>query len=164
MMHSSGPGLRPCRVALLIADGMKAESMAMVQYGLAEAEAIPLLLGMGRQTVRSADGQEFPPDRTLDNSPSEIFDALVLPDGAEAVDQLARDGRALEFLKDQYRHRKTILALGASSKLLEKAGIRKNFAAGELDPGIVLAGATATDVVAPLLAAMAKQQQAQRHR
>ena len=49
---------------------------------------------------------------------SVLYDALVLPEGAEAVDALRADGHTLEFIKDQYRHCKPILALGASEQLL----------------------------------------------
>jgi len=45
----------------------------------------------------------------------------------------------LEFLKDQYRHGKTILVLGAASKLLKKAGIFEVLPSGEPDPGLLVA-------------------------
>jgi catalase len=47
----------------------------------------------------------------------------VLPDGEDAVRRLARDGHTVDFVKDQYRHCKTILPIGASKALLNKAGI-----------------------------------------
>lgn len=49
--------------------------------------------------------------------------ALVVPDGSEAVQALAGNGHAMEFVKDLFRHCKTILALGAGRDLLEMAGI-----------------------------------------
>jgi catalase len=68
-----------------------------------------------------------------------LFDALVLPDGS-AAEALARDGHVLEFVKDQYRHCKPILALGGSSMLLEVAGIRTRLACGGgVDPGVLVA-------------------------
>jgi catalase len=67
-----------------------------------------------------------------------LFDAMVLPDGAEGVAALARDGHVVEFLKDQYRHGKTILALGASSQLLQKAGIATTLPSGDEDPGLLI--------------------------
>jgi catalase len=57
-------------------------------------------------------------DASLENEPGFLFDALVLPDGAEAVAALAQDGHTPEFIKDQFRHCKTILVLGASRVLL----------------------------------------------
>jgi len=68
-----------------------------------------------------------------------LYDAAVLPDGQDAVERLAADGRVLEFLKDQYRHCKPLLVLGASSALLEDAGIPSTLPSGEPDPGLLLA-------------------------
>jgi catalase len=68
-----------------------------------------------------------------------LFDALVLPDGIDAVERLSKDGHTLEFLKDQYRHCKSILVLGAASKLVKKAGIFEVLPSGEPDPGLLVA-------------------------
>ena len=51
-----------------------------------------------------------------------LFDALVLPDGAAGVKALQKVGQTLEFIKDTYRHCKTILAIGESRVLLQAAG------------------------------------------
>ncbi len=47
----------------------------------------------------------------------------MLPDGEAAAASLAVNGRVLEFIKDTFRHCKPILALGASSQVLEAAGV-----------------------------------------
>ena len=60
-----------------------------------------------------------------------------LPDGAAAVEALGDVGQALEFVKDQYRHCKPILALGAGAELLAKAGIPPTLPSGEPDPGLL---------------------------
>ena len=41
----------------------------------------------------------------------------------EAVAALAQDGHTAEFIRDQFRHCKTILALGAAQRLLVQAGL-----------------------------------------
>jgi Zn-dependent M28 family amino/carboxypeptidase len=48
--------------------------------------------------------------------------------------------QAGEFVKEQYRHCKPILALGASSSLLEGSGASRKLPDGSDDPGIVLTG------------------------
>jgi catalase len=63
------------------------------------------------------------PAATLENSPPVLLDALVLPDGQEAVQALAAVGRTNEFVVNQYRHCKTILAFGASLALLDAARV-----------------------------------------
>jgi catalase len=126
------------RIAILVANGVEGESITAVMQSSTDAGAVPRLLGSRLGTVTSEDGESFEIDATLENSPSVLFDALVLPDGTEAVEELSRDGHTAEFLKDQYRHCKTILALGASSALLEKAGISQELPSGEKDPGLLL--------------------------
>ncbi len=126
------------KVAILIADGIDGPSITAVMSALSEAGAVIRLLGSRLGTFMSAQGQAFEADATLENSPAVLFDGLVLPDGSDAVEALAKDGHSLEFLKDQYRHAKSILVLGASSKLLKKAGIFEILPSGESDPGLLV--------------------------
>jgi catalase len=78
-----------------------------------------------------------------------------LPDGADAGRTLRADGRTLEFIKDQYRHCKPILALGEGAELLEACGIDATLPSGQADPGVLVAddAASATD---DFVAAIAK--------
>jgi len=62
------------------------------------------------------------------------------------VQALARDGHTMEYVKDQFRHCKSILALGASTTLLELAGI---LAYAGKDPGILLAAREKASAMAP---------------
>jgi catalase len=130
-------GIATRKVAILVADGVEGGSVNALIDALTAAGAVVRLLGSRLGTVATAAGGTLEVDATLENSPSVLFDALVLPDGAKAVRTLAADGHALEFLKDQYRHCKTIFAVGASSLLLEQAGIAAKTASGEEDPGVL---------------------------
>ncbi len=132
-------GIATRKIAMLVAPGMHGASLSALIQALSSAGAVPVLLGTRLGTVTSAEGKTFAVDATLENSPAVLFDAVVLPDGGKAIEQLSKDGHTLEFLKDQYRHGKTILALGASSTLLTKAGISTTLASGNKDPGILLA-------------------------
>ena len=131
-------GIATRKIALLIADGMRGDSVTALVNRLRAAGAVPILLGRRLGTVRSEDGSKFEVEATLENSPAVLFDAVALPDGTKAVETLLKDGHSLEFVKDQYRHCKTILALGASSALLAKAGISNTLPSGAKDPGILL--------------------------
>jgi catalase len=77
---------------------------------------------------------------------------LVLPQGADAVRRLEEDGRTLEFIKDQYRHCKPLLAFGDGAKLLAACGIETNGS----DTGLIVAASEATDVADAFVAAIAK--------
>ena len=131
-------GVRARRVAILVADGVDGGVLNDIAERLTAAGAVPRFVGSRLGTAESSSGDAIEIDAPVDAAPSVVFDGVVLPDGADAVQRLAADGRALEFLKDQYRHCKPILALGASSKLLDKAGIPKNVPSGKPDPGLVL--------------------------
>jgi catalase len=124
----------------LLADGVDSESIADLIEQLNGAGAVTRLLASRLGTVRSEEGEPLEIDATLENSPAVLFDALVLPGGSEAADALCLDGHTLEFVKDQYRHCKTILALGDSAKILMKAGIPLALPSGEADPGVLIEG------------------------
>jgi catalase len=131
-------GVATRKIAVFMANGVEGESITAIMDALTKAGAVVRLLGSRLGTVTSEEGETFEVDATLENSPSVLFDALVLPDGAEAVENLAHDGHTLEFLKDHYRHCKTILALGVASSLLDKAGISPQLPTGAEDPGLIL--------------------------
>ena len=138
-------GIRTRRIALLIADGIDGASLGAVKAALVAAGASPVLVGQRLGAVTTATGDQLEADATLESEAGVVFDALVLPDGEAAVKLLAGDARCDEYIKLQYRHCKTILALGASSALLDGAGASRNLADGSPDPGIVAAAAGDAD-------------------
>jgi catalase len=71
--------------------------------------------------------------------PSVLFDAVAVLGGKEAVVELGNVGHALEFIKDQYRHAKPILALGEGADLVENAGAPAMLPSGAPDPGLLIA-------------------------
>ena len=150
-------GIRTRKVAILIADGVEGDSIATLQAALLKAGAVSRLIGPRLGTYTTAGGQAIEADASLENEPGFLFDALILPDGANAVNKLSNIGNTMEFVKDQYRHCKTILALGTSVALLDKAGISPNLPSGEPDSGLLKAEASAAKSIAgKFIAAMAK--------
>jgi len=133
--------IRARRVAILVADGIVSRPLVALASRLSAGGAVAKFIGpkLGRATATDGEGIEI--DAPVDAAPSVVFDAVVLPDGAAAVRALAADGRMLEFLKDQYRHCKPILVLGAASELIDKAGIPVALPSGDADPGLLVAKA-----------------------
>ncbi len=138
-------GIRTRKVAILVADGVHGASIVAVQAALTAAGAVAGIVAPRLGPVQTADGELVEATGTLENSPPVLFDALVLPDGGDGVRLLAGCGQTLEFVTNQYRHGKTILAIGASKALLDKAGIANTLASGTPDPGILLAGIDTLD-------------------
>jgi catalase len=131
-------GIRSRVVALLVAEGVDARSLLAVRAALQAQGAVARLLGSRIGPVRAASGQILDADASMENEPAVVFDALVLPDGEEAVEQLGLDGRTGEFIKEQYRHCKPILAIGAAAALLDGAGVFRTLDEERADPGIVV--------------------------
>jgi catalase len=85
----------------------------------------------------TAQGETIEVEATLENTPAVLYDALVVPCGRQAATALLRLGHALEFVKDQYRHAKPLLVIGAGRDFVEGAGIALTLPSGEPDSGIV---------------------------
>ena len=54
---------------------------------------------------------------------SVLFDAVFVPGGQPAIDALATDPQALDFVCEAFKHYKPIAATGAGADFLEMAGI-----------------------------------------
>jgi catalase len=153
-------GIRGLKVALLVADGVDSAPLARVQEALFEGGAVPRLVGVRLGAAVGNDGTTWSPDATVENTPAVLFDALVLPGGQDAALALAVDARTEEFVRLQYRHCKTILALADGASLLASAGIAKP------EPGIIVAGGPG-DIQSSLdafLKALARQRHDERDR
>jgi catalase len=156
-------GIRTRKVAILAADGVDGRSIVAVQEALLAAGAVPSVIAPRLGPLKTAGGGAVEATGTLENSAPVLFDAVVLPDGDAGVALLARHGQTLDFVVNQYRHCKTILALGASKALLVKAGIEASLPSGEDDPGVLLAGGGEIDsAAAAFIAAVGRHRHPER--
>jgi catalase len=91
--------------------------------------------------VQPTAGDPIEVEVSMEAAPSVVWDGMIVVDGQGAAEVLAASGHALEFLRDQYRHCKPILLLGAARTLLEAVGIDPKLPSGKADPGLLLFGA-----------------------
>jgi catalase len=129
--------IRTRRVAILVADRCTGAAVLALADRLTREGAVPRFVSTTLGSVQPADGNAIEVDVSLEAAPAVLYDALVLSDGDEAVTALEADGRTLEFIKDQYRHCKPILALGESQRLLRACGIDGTLPDGRQDPGLI---------------------------
>ncbi len=127
--------IRTRKVAILVADGCDGVPLVALADRLTAEGAVPRFVSIKLGSVKPASGDPIEVDVSLEAAPSVLYDAVVLPSGAGAVRQLRADGRTLEFIKDQYRHCKTILALGDGVQLLEACGIARVASDRQAGPG-----------------------------
>jgi catalase len=84
-----------------------------------------------------ADGNTLEVEVSMEGAPAVLWDAVIVPGGEAAVAVLAESGHAREFLKDQYRHCKPMLFMGAADSLLDVTGISDTLQSGEEDVGLM---------------------------
>src|SRR5690606_26610798 len=113
--------------------GMHGASARVMHAAVTEAGAVPRFVGLRLGKVETSDGPVHA-EISVEAGPSVLYDAVVLPDGDAAVDALLADAQVLDFVKEQYRHCKTVLALGAGVSILEEAGISATLPSGAAAP------------------------------
>ncbi|HEY6644017.1 MAG TPA: catalase [Povalibacter sp.] len=146
-------GIRTRQIAVLVADGVHHASLVSLYRALTDAGAVVHFVGPRVGMFVGDSGEKIEADKSMENSPGFLFDALVVPDGREAVRALAGNGHTMEFIRDMFRHCKAILALGAGRELLEMAGIGPVM---DEDVGILLAdGANAAEIAPAFINAVA---------
>jgi len=131
--------IRTRRVAVLVADQCEGEELVAVADRLTAEGAVPRFVSTRLGSVQPKSGDAIEVDVSLEATPSVLYDALVLPGGTKSIDSIRADGRALEFIRDQYRHCKPILAARASSALLDACGISTTLDDGQPDTGVIVA-------------------------
>lgn len=125
------------RVAILVTDGVDGKVARTLQSGLIAEGVVARFVGISLGVVQSAEGDEIEIDATFETMPAVLFDALVVPGWHGDTRGLAGVRLATEFIKEQYRHCKPILALGSGKDLIESAGVKLKLPSGELDPGVL---------------------------
>jgi catalase len=158
LTHLPGDGgIKGRKIALLAANGVDGDALAVLQAALFAAGAIPRIVAPRLGTITTLQGKTIEADASMENTPPVVFDAVVLPDGQGAVDVLMKIGNTSEFVVNTYRHCKTLLVLGASSAITEKIGVPTTLEDGSADPGLIYArGVDADKVAAAFIAAIAK--------
>jgi catalase len=141
-------GVATKRVALLVADGVDGGAITEIYEQLLQLGAVPRLVGQKLGAVTGVDGAALQVEITLSAAPSALYDAVVIADGEEASMLLAADPLVAEFMRDQYRHCKPILALGSATAVIDKAELPAALPTGDDDFSLAVGDA---DQLAELL-------------
>jgi len=124
------------KVAVLLADGVDGAALQPVVDALAAAGAVPRHVAMRLGTV-DADGRPLAVDATFENSPSVLFDAVLVPADADSVAVLSALPAVCDFVKEQYRHGKAIALAGGEIAALAAFGIPLDADDADASAGIV---------------------------
>ena len=129
--------IRTRRVAILVADGTDGEAAAAIAARMTQEGAVARIVGARLGTVRTSQGGELSVDATAETTPSVLYDAVAIPGGDESAAFLARWGHGAEFVKDQYRHCKPIVAFGAAVAATRAYGIPARLPHSTEDSGFI---------------------------
>ncbi|KIL76690.1 catalase [Bacillus badius] len=122
------------KVAILLAEGYDALTVTPMLEALEKAGAHPEIVSSHVGAVKSADGQEAEAVHSFLTSDPVIFDAVYVAGGKESVAQLKAGQKAAEFIKDAFKHFKTIGAATEGAEILTEAGIPAG-----TEPGVTVA-------------------------
>ncbi len=124
LLHRPGDGaLAGRKVAIVVAPGVHGEFVRAAQAELLKQGVVGRIVGPRIGPMPTTSGDALDADASMENEPGFLFDGLILADGAAAIAALAQDGHTMEFIKDQFRHCKPILAVGEARQLLVQAGL-----------------------------------------
>ncbi len=141
-------GIKTRKVAILIGNGVDGPMVRAIYTSLLNDGAVPRLVGSQLGKVQANDKSVLFVEISLEAGPSVLYDAVVVPDGEESVAALSRDAHSLDFVRDQYRHCKPIMVMGAGAGLLKQANVPPTLPDGSHDPALI--GAEGEDL-APAL-------------
>jgi catalase len=124
------------KIAILVADGVNADDVETLWNELRGLGAQPEILAPRDGLVRATGGAAVEVTRALPTVDSVLYDAVLVPGGAESVRTLAEDGKAVYFVTEAYKHYKAIGAIREGGELLTIARVMPPSGA---DEGVVIA-------------------------
>jgi catalase len=125
------------RVAILVDDGFDHDSFNRVKEALEAAGAHAMIVSKFRNTIRCTKKHEVEVDKPHVATGSIMFDAVFVPGGKNSVEAMKKQGDALHFISEAFKHAKPIAAFGEGVELVEAMNL----------PGVKLADAGKDRVV-----------------
>ncbi|CAG8868977.1 Catalase HPII [Pseudomonas fluorescens] len=123
MNHPGTIGISGRKIAILVADGVDGASVDRLVKAMEAERAQPLLLGPTSAPVKTADGQALKVDASMEGMPSVMFDGVLVPAGAQALEAVSKSGLAIHFLLEAYKHLKPMALDAAAKPLLDRVGL-----------------------------------------
>lgn len=110
------------KVAVLLTNGVVLDGLDAIEKSLCAAGVVVKHLAARLRAV-DEQGQPIAVDATFENSPSVLFDAVLVPADAVSLQAWASCPDVLDFLRDSYRHGKTLGFLGGDLAAANHLGL-----------------------------------------
>lgn len=125
-MEVTGGTIQTRRVAVVMAAGVELGAFKVIQQALLDAGATTKIVAGHLGFLASSSGQQVPIDGTFQSLPSVTFDAVLVPGGAASAQALMKDGQAVHFVLEAFRHCKPLCLIGESAEILKSVGVGKD--------------------------------------
>lgn len=146
MAHTRKDAIVGRCVAVLVANGFEAERLLALRETLIAGGASLKIISSRLGEVKCSQGRPLQVDHSLATVGSVMFDAVYIPGGARSVEALCKDGKAVFFVKEAYKHCKGIAASNEGGMLITRAARSSVMTDSFKGPGVISAGPTiATD-------------------
>lgn len=144
-------------VAVLVAHGFERGRLTAVSGALVAGGARLKIIASCLGEVRCSQGQPLQVDNSLATVGSVMFDAVYIPGGQRSVEALCNDANAVLFVKEAYKHGKTIAASNEGGMLITRAARSSVMSDVFKGPGVITAGPNTPtdDFVTSFIAAVA---------
>jgi catalase len=123
LANSVKDSIRTRRIAVLVAEGVRADDIDLVTTALVKAGACVEVVSAALGQVRAEGGRAIDVDKTMATGPSVIYDAVYVPGGAASVSALCASASAVRFVREAFAHCKAIGATSEGVELLTAGGV-----------------------------------------
>ncbi|MEX2336244.1 MAG: catalase [Fulvivirga sp.] len=132
--------IRSRRIAILAADGFDHDGLMQVKKSLMDAGAHVKIISKLLGKIKASNGEAIDVDKNAVTTASIMYDAVYIPGGMEHAEALKKQGDAIHFIQEAFKHGKAIgateegVSLLVETKIAEASNSNERFSAD----GIVL--------------------------
>lgn len=119
------------KIAILAADGFDDKTLTAVQEALMKAGARTEIISRNLTPIKSTAGMEMKVDKSFITAGSIFYDAILVAGGKDSAAVLTKNGSAVHFINEAFRHCKPVGAIGEGVELLKNSSLPEIRFAGE---------------------------------
>ena len=146
MAHTRKASIVGRKVAVLVANHIDGATIEAMRKALEAGGAAMKLIAPRLGEIKGSDGKVIKVDHSLPTVSSVLFDAVFIPGGKRSINALCADANAVLFVKEAYKHGKTIAACDDGVQLIAIAARSAGRADEKFDsPGVIVASGKAVN-------------------
>ncbi|CAN5193243.1 catalase HPII [soil metagenome] len=111
------------RIGILVANGVDGTAVDAMMKTLQNQGAMVKVIAKKLGTVTASKGKDVNANMTFLTSASVLFDALYVPGGAESAAALKKNGDAIHFINEAYKHCKPIATDNEGVEVLKASSL-----------------------------------------